>query len=184
MDTVILPTLLGFALAQLVNLVAFVHWWYVKPRLRIQPVGDNHVLLDHEAEISSGEFCREATYGFRVQNHGRKVARGVRAFLVKIEMRDEEDETFRQVSVHTYLLPWYGPGSDKHPATLVPKASITVELGRWREDLDVVMPATGLEEYYEEGCSGADQFRFTVAVIEDGGEHASHAFTIDNPAPG
>jgi hypothetical protein len=139
-------------------------------------------LLDHHVEVNRGEYLNEITYGFLVRNSGRTIARGMRAFVVKIEVCDGEGEAFRQISAHTYALGWHGARSDDQPTILVPHASVVVALAAWREDHDVIVPNIGgMEEYYEEVCAGAAQFRFTVATIEEGGEHAFSEFTIDNP---
>lgn len=178
----VLPTLLGFALAQLVNVVALLFRCYTKPRLRIRTVGQDHVLLDYPEELASRDIARKIIYGFQVDNYGLSVACGVRAFLSKTEIRDKSDSEFRQFSSHTSTLPWHGSGSDEYPAVLVPGGSMTVRMADWREDLFCVVPAHGMAELYEEICGGVAQFRFTVSVVEDSGEHASGKFTIDNPS--
>lgn len=96
----VLPTLLGFGLGQLVNLFALGYRLWMKPCLCIQRVGDNHVLLDHGNEVSAGQIFREIVYGFEIQNRGRSVAHGVRAFLVKTEIRDKDEPSLAR-SQHT-----------------------------------------------------------------------------------
>lgn len=177
----VLPTLLGFALAQLVNVIALLFRCYTKPRLRIRTVGQDHVLLDYPEELASRDIVRKIIYGFQV-NYGRSVAHGVRAFIAKAEIRDKSDSEFRQFSSHTSTLPWHGSGSDENPAVLIPGGSMTVRMTDWREDLFCVVPANSIAELYEEICGGVVQFRFTVAVVEDSGEHASGEFTINNPS--
>lgn len=150
-------------LSMLERLLMLAYRFWTRPRLS---VGDCRVLLDHEEQVGLDEFCREIIYGFDIRNDGRKAARGVRAYLVKKEARYKDDAEFGQVLAHARSLSWYGD----HPDVLVPGALVAVELARWWDD--------------DDGDWGpAVQFRFTVAVVEDGDEQARKVFVIDNPWP-
>jgi hypothetical protein len=170
-----LGAVIGFALAQFVNLVKVARDWLMRPRLRIEPVsgGSNGWrILMHSAQVNRGEFLEEETYGFYVHNIGRTIATGVRFQLIKIEYRGSEWPEFAEASNQTSDLAVYnGSGANKRgaeSATLVPGAKTLVHLGSWREDYDVVFPAIhSIPDYYEESCSSADEFRFTVVAYDD-----------------
>lgn len=167
----VLPTLVGFGLGQFVNLVALLWRLWMRPRLRIQPIGDSHVLLKHEEQVGPDEFQDKIIYGFKIQNCGRQVARGVRAYLLKTELR-YKGKAFGQVSAHPYLLPWHGPQSNEHAAVLFPDESVTVELAFWQEDLSVVVPASGwktIVSFAEKQCSSGSLWRSSRTAI--GGRH-------------
>jgi hypothetical protein len=161
-----LSTLLSFGL----KLPAVAYRFWTRPRLSM---GDCRVLLNHEVQVERDEFSTEIIYGFDIQNCGRKAARSVRAYLVKKEARYKDDAEFGLVSAHTSLLPWYGAPSDDRAAVLVRGALRAVELDRWWEG----------EPGEDSGWGAAVQFRFTVAVVEDGDEQARKEFVIDNPWP-
>jgi hypothetical protein len=178
---VLIGVVVGFALAQLMDLAKLAYWWLMKPRLEIQQVGDRGILLDHSEEIASGEVVREIIYGFFVRNCGRRMARGVEAMLVKIEIDQGDDAGFHQFSADTCRLCWHGVRSDAQLVTLVPGTTAIVSLARWRDDLFCVVPDTDrLEEYYSETCVGAARVRFSVVVVDDHGTYASREFTIEN----
>jgi hypothetical protein len=173
---------LGFILGQLANAVAFVHRWWVRPRIRISSLGGNHILLDHYPEMPPNEeSVREIHFGFRVSNCGRRVASGIRPLLIKVEA--QEGDSYRELTAHTYTLSWADPeGRSREPETLIPGASLNVALAEWREDYDFVAPAIGyLEDYYEEACAGVVGYRFSVAVVDEKGRYVTDRLTIAHP---
>jgi len=174
---------IGFVLAQLVN-IAKVSWqWWVKPRLAIKLFSDGTVLLSHESETEDGPL-REVWHGFQVWNTGRRVATGVRFQILKIEIRDRAQPRgdFSLISDSAIDLSIY-TGADgtreAKQATLVPGAAVSVALAYWREDNDVVRPASEFaSDYYEEICSQAEEFRFTVCAFDDGKRYATAKVVI------
>ncbi len=165
---------IGFALAQFVNLAKVARDWLMRPRLRIEPVsgGSNGWrILMHSAQVGRDEFLREETYGFYVHNIGRTIATGVRFQLIKIEYRESKGPEFAKSFDQASDLAVYN-GSDTgrgaETATLVPGAKTLVHLGSWREDYDVVFLATdSIPDYYEESCGRAVEFKFTVVAYDD-----------------
>ncbi|MHA1523681.1 MAG: hypothetical protein ACTSY1_04655, partial [Alphaproteobacteria bacterium] len=62
---------------------------------------------------------------------------------------------------------------------LVPNASVLVHVAGWREDYDVVFPnVSGKPHYYEEMCSGAREYRFTVVAFDDNSRYVKEILTI------
>lgn len=174
--------ILGFLLAQLVNLSKIIWDSWNRPKLAIEPVGDNCLLLSHSTEASSGERIKENIFGFEVRNIGRRIATGVRAQLIKIEYRNRDWPKFADISTHAYDLALYlgaGRKSQDTRAVLIPGASVTIELAGWREDYDAVFPAvSGLPDYYEEICAGATEYRFTVVAFDDTARFVRKILTV------
>src|SRR5262245_53645776 len=98
-----LGAVIGFFLAQAVNLARIVVDWYLRPRLYID-ADPNCLVLMHSVEQSSGEILREQVYAFRVCNRGRTIASGVKVQLVKIETLDEGSDDFRIQSHDIFAL--------------------------------------------------------------------------------
>jgi hypothetical protein len=167
-----LGAIIGFALAQTVNIAKVAGEWLVRPRLRIEAIDkDSWRILTHHAEAANGETYEEETYGFYVRNAGRRIATGVRFQLMKIEYRGKNFPHFVDRSLQTHDLSVYnqfGDGRGASAITLVPNARAIVHLGTWREDSSVIFPAVAsIPDYYEESCQGADEFRFTVVAFDD-----------------
>jgi hypothetical protein len=173
---------LGFALAQFVDLGRLLSAWIMRPRLVIESPYDNWLVLSHSVEIGSGELCDEEVYGFNVRNVGRRIATGVHFQLLKLERRDSTDEKFTTVSDDALELSLYSSGQRSHRSTqtsLVPGAAALVELARWREDYFVVMPSVAtLPEYYEETCTGSVEYRFTVVALYESARFVREVLTI------
>jgi len=54
-----------------------------------------------------------------------------------------------------------------------------VHLGTWREDYSVIFPAVMVvPDYYEEICSSAVEYRFTVAAFDDHGRYTTAVASI------
>lgn len=172
--------LLGFLLAQLVNVAALAYDRFTRARLRIDT--STLQILSHSSEAGNGELYREELYGFAVRNTGRRVATGVEFQLLKIETRRRKDSEFRTVADNTFELAVYNTASAKRGATkvtLVPGSAVLVHLATWREDYWAVMPAVnGIPDYYEETCSDAEEYRFTLAAFGDKGELATAVATL------
>jgi hypothetical protein len=143
--------LTGFLLAQTVNLLALAKQWWRKPRLRIEAVGSDYILLDHKTQHSSGQDMRQMVCGFQVRNTGRTPAFNIQAYLLKIEIKDKPDDEFNEILLHTYTLPWANMRSEKHARDsliLLPNACATVRLAEWDEAHDILIPYTlGVIDY-------------------------------------
>jgi hypothetical protein len=138
-----LGAVIGFALAQLVNLVKFFHQRFARPRLAIENSGDFQI-LSHSTPMENGEYYDEKRYGFYVCNTGRRIATGIRFQLLKIEFKRKEDLTFNVASHRCFDLAVYSESSDKRgdfETSLVPGARALIALAEWREDHDALMPS-------------------------------------------
>jgi hypothetical protein len=189
---------IGFALAQAVNLAKLGRDWLVAPRLEIDGGDNDYVVLDHSDYLEPGhsaELVKEKLYGFYVRNTGRRIATGVRFQLLKIECREIGTDEFRTVAEHGFELVLYLPAHHRIPAhhrdfklrppsvaqtSLVPKATALVDLATWRANWpDIVKPSvSAMPEYYEPICSSSDAYRFTVVAFDDGGRYAQKVVTI------
>jgi hypothetical protein len=174
---------IGFFLAQLVNLARLIWEWWNRPRLAIYEIGDNNILLSHTVEAANHEYYKEKRYGFYVRNAGRRAATGIRFQIIKIEYRGKEWPEFAVSSEHAYELALYGGQHVRSRDTetvLVPGATAVIDLAGWREDYDVIFPSvTGLPDYYEEICSGADEYRFTVVAFDDKARYVQKVITVN-----
>jgi hypothetical protein len=174
--------ILGFLLAQFVNVARLIWDWWNRPKLVIEPVGQNCVLLGHGTEAGSGEIYDEEVYGFYVRNTGRRIATGVRVQLINIEYREHNWPKFADISEHAYDLALYkgaGRKSEDTEAVLVPEATVVIELARWREDYGTIFPAvSGLPDYYEEICALATEYRFTVVAFDDKAHFVRKILTV------
>jgi hypothetical protein len=145
---------LGFVLAQVINVARLVWTSWTRPRLAIELPHDNCEILSHGAEVGRGEIYDEKIFGFYVRNVGRRIATGVRFQLVKIEYREKEWPEFADISDQAYVLSLYkgaGRKSEDIETVLVPGAAALVELAGWREDHGAIFPAvSGLPDYYED----------------------------------
>jgi hypothetical protein len=104
---------------------------------------------------------------------------------LKIEYRHRNSPNFSEYSDYARDLSTYSGSETKRGVetiTLVPGAKTLVHLASWREDYDFVMPAVNAElDYYEESCSGAVEFRFTVVAFDD---HARYITAVGTIRPG
>lgn len=170
----------GFTLAQLVNVAKLLLDWCLKPRLKIEASEDCRA-LHHTAQTEHG-YLDEEIYAFSVSNKGFRIATGVRFQLIKIEKRESDAKKFETVSDEASdLAPYIGSDvtAEPNPAVLVPGAAISVRLGKWREDYPCVIPAVrNLPDYFEEMCDTADEFRFTVIAFDDKARHTKKVLTV------
>jgi hypothetical protein len=97
----------GFLLAQLVNVAVLVWRRRQRPRLVIELPDERSKVLAHSTEARQGEILREEIYGFYVRNVGRRLATGVRFQLIKIEHRRSERHLFSEISDHAFELTLY-----------------------------------------------------------------------------
>jgi hypothetical protein len=177
---------IGFVLAQLVNIAKVTRQWWVKPRLAITLGSDGTVLLSHdpESEIEHRPL-REVWHGFQVRNTGRRVATGVRFQIFKIEIRDRGQPRgdFYLISDSAINLSMYTGargGRGAKEATLIPSAAVSVALAYWREDHGMVRPAGEFaSDYYDENCSQAGEYRFSVCAFDDGKEYTTATFVVE-----
>ncbi len=173
---------LGFTLAQLVGLARLCWEGWTKPKLGIEQVGDNSVVLSHGAEVRQGEFYDEDVFGFYVRNSGRRIAAGVRFQLIQIKIRDEDWSEFKTITEQAYDLTLYHGAdrmSEDRETVLVPGAAALVKLAGWREDYDAIFPAVnGLPDYYEEICSRAIEYQFVVVAFDNKARFDRKVLTI------
>ncbi len=174
--------ILGFLLAQLINVARLLCEWWRRPRLVIELPHENCQILSHGAEVGPGEIRDEKIFGFYVRNVGRQIATGVRFQLIKIEYRKKDGPEFADISGHAYSLAVYkgaGRKSEDTETVLVPGSAALVELASWREDYDPIFPAvSGLPDYFEEICSLAVEYRFTVVAFDDKARYVRKVLTI------
>ena len=174
--------ILGFLLAQLINVAKLMWDWWKRPRLVIESPGHNCQILSHGTEAGHGEIYDENIYGFYVRNVGRRIATGVRIQLIKIEYAEQSWPEFAKISGHAYDLALYkgaGRKSEDTETVLVPGASVLVKLAGWREDHDVVFPAVSeLPDYYEEICVYATEYKFTVVAFDERARFVQKVLTV------
>lgn len=173
---------IGFVLAQLVNVAVIVWKWCRRPRLVIELANGSGRILSHVDEVQRGEYLRKIVYGFYVRNKGPQIATGVRFQLTKIEHRTDEKGDFSEISDQAYDLALYnGGGSRKGDSrvVLVPGAAALVNLAGWREDYDQIIPSvTGLPDYFAEGTAVSNEFRLTVVAFDEDRNYATKVLTI------
>ena len=120
--------MIGFVLAQLVN-VAKIFWdRYNRPKLVIESREANWILEPTE---------RHTVYGFSLRNKGRTIATGVRVQLVKIVARHDGNKQYL-LSENAYDLLPYHQGKRESvsvPLTLFPGSSVEIYLAS-RNDSD------------------------------------------------
>lgn len=168
-----LGAVIGFVLAQLVNLAGIIWKWCRRPRLRIEPLSGNGnwLILMHYPDQGNDEPLNEKMYGFYVRNVGRTIATCVRFQIIRVECRKGKCLGFSECSHQAQDLAIYTNSTGKRGAemvTLVPGARVLVHLGSWREDYGVVFPGSiSVPDYYEEICTGASEYRFTVVAFDD-----------------
>jgi hypothetical protein len=174
-----LGAIIGFALAQFVNVVKLGWDWWRKPKLKIEH-SETNCLLSHTTALSSGEMAGEKYYGFEVRNTGWRVATGVQFQIVKIE--NEIEGGWAEMADTALVLSTYHGADAKTAetkATIIPGASVAVGLATWRQDHDTVIPlAYGIPDYYEEFCEGSKAYRFTVVAFEDNGYYVKAVLTV------
>lgn len=168
---------IGFVLAQLVNVVKLFWEWRNRPKLIIESNGDNSVL-------ETGEHYSH--YGCSVRNVGRTIATGVRVQLVRIEGRHSGHE-FRCLLEHTYeLFPFrHGTGaSASAPIVLVPGMAIEIGLASKKGSdvithCDAILPSvSGIPELFEEMVFGLSEYRYTVVAFDDRAHSARKVLSI------
>lgn len=169
---------IGFALAQLVNVAKLCWERWTEPKLVIELANERCVLVSHGVEASHGQILDETIYGFYVRNTGRRIATGVRVQLIQIEHRGIKDKEFRTASEHAYDLAQY-KGTEGSKTVLVPGAVAVMELALWREDYWAVRPAVGeLPDHYEEICGDSTEYKFTVVAFDDNARFVRKVLTV------
>ena len=156
--------IIGFSLAQLVNLAGIGWNWWRRPKL----------FLGDVVEIPSDDPTDACSYTFSVKNTGRSIATSVQFQLIKIEFQQNEKCGFQCISEHVYNLPVYNSQTNQKytEAVLIPEATVDVHLAS-RPDykergMDIIYPASpGLPDFYDTVCEGAAKYRFTVVTFDD-----------------
>ena len=169
--------IIGFSLAQLVNLAGIVWNWWKRPKLVIGEI----------VSIPSDDPTDAFSYTFSVKNTGRSIATSVKFQLIKIEFQHNEKCGFKCISEHVFTLPLYKSESTKEytNAVLIPRANVDVHLA-WRPayeemGMNIIFPAgRGLPDFYDTVCEGAEKYRFTVVAFDDKAHYAQKVLTISN----
>lgn len=173
---------LGFTLAQIVNIAKVAHDWFTRPRLVIEPINSEYRILSHSTQVNNGEWYEEEIYGFYVRNRGRRIATGVRFHLLKVEYKKSSNPELALASDSSFELATYTQSDSLRGATqtiLVPGAAALVNLAWWREDFDAALPSVReIPDYYHETCEGHDVFRFTVVAFDDSARFVTKALTV------
>lgn len=177
----ILGAVIGFSLAQAVDLVKVARSWWLRPVLAIKPAGDGNQILRHA--VPTGDYLLdEAVYGFEVHNTGRQIALNVRFQILEIEADSTQNAKFKIVFQGARDLFTYGTVEKSQgdlSTTIVPGGSTIVSLAAWREDHGVIFPDTkGIPDYYEEFCHGSEAYRFAVVAFADNAKFVKHTFTL------
>jgi hypothetical protein len=184
-----LGAVIGFMLAQVVSLSTFAASRIRRPRLGIlSSQSQNWQILMHSVEAENGETYKEEEYGFYVCNRGRRIATEVQFQILSIECRGRNQSEFAEISRHTFDLEVYS-GSNRRVGekivTLVPGAQVLIHLASWREDSNVVYPAVdAIPDYYEEICSHAIDYRFTIVSFDDSGMSTTSVASIKSAGVG
>jgi hypothetical protein len=176
----------GFALAQVANLSAFLKDRFYRPKLTICAKNPRHLILNHDVQVELTEFAREKIFDFEVCNRGRTVATGVQFQLLSLECQRTENAEFFLVSESTMRLRTYVQESSAtaETLTLAPGAKVTVGVAQWQDgyhgDRDLLFPliTEPLPEYYQQSCEGAVVFRAKVATFDDGKAFATSTLLL------
>jgi hypothetical protein len=179
--------IIGFTLAQAVNLAKLGIDWLRRPILRIDN-SDNCCILSDFVEVGSGELCQREMYAFSVTNRGKRIATHVRFQLIKLEYRgktsvkrEDDPQQFHVMVDYAASLPIYDHAFNERveETTLVPGATALIKIAEWRDDYDVIWPAIHpMPQYFEESCQSAESYRFTVVVFADGADVAKRSLII------
>ena len=169
--------IIGFSLAQLVNLAVLIWERYTRPKLTIGEIN----------EIPSDDPTDACSYTFSVKNTGRNIATAVQFQLIKIEYQQHEKCGFKCISEHVSTLPLYKSQGTKEytNAVLIPGAIVDVHLASRPafEDMgmDIIFPAgLGLPDFYDSVCEGAEKYRFTVVAFDDKAHYGQKVLTISS----
>jgi hypothetical protein len=172
---------IGFFLAQLINLAKLIWEWWHKSKLAIE-VLDRSLILSHTTQLSSGESAREENYAFNVRNVGGRIATSVRFQLLNIQFRQKGESDFANLSDIALNLSTYTGANFEHGSeeiSLVPKSAATIALASWREDHDTVRPcAKEIFDYYDEMCQDAYEYKFEVVAFDASGDFVMKTITI------
>lgn len=178
-----LGAIVGFSLAQIVNLarLAYDHWR--RPKLALE-ANEGALILSHSEQTESYEYRRVDHFGFSVRNIGRMPALELRCYLLKIEI-SEKDSDFKDIFNNSTTLRIFESSYKiyKGPTdqTLLSGASVQFYLARRYEDGDnVIYPAIDFSpDYFEEICQSANRYRFTIAAFAKNSEPVSKIIVIE-----
>jgi len=175
--TEVIGALVGFALAQSGNFVAFLREQWMGPKLKIEAIP---VILDHSAEVGQAELVRETIYEITVSNRGRRVAKSVTVALARATYFGADREV---VLINSLRYLKEGISCNKNN-DIIPKTALNFEVARWREDENFFFPAGGrLAEYFEESASGFRKVEFLIVAWDVEGRHRRLQFTVDRDQP-
>lgn len=178
-----LGALIGFALAQLVNLAALVWKRWRRPKLKIKQI-KNALLLSHTTQLSPTEDADELYFGFVVQNVGRTVSTGVRFQIIGIKFGHKNGDFLDYLGEMALDLSVYrgahGTETGASEITLVPNAAARIALAWWREDQTALRPCVDNSfDYYDEMADNVTEFEFDIAAFDDSGNLATSTIRVD-----
>ena len=169
--------IVGFFLAQFVNIGKIFINWRHRPKLIIECCQENWILEPTE---------RDTIYGLSVRNKGRRIATGVRVQLVKIVAKHDGD-VCRLLSENAYDLLPYRQGSGEPvpiPLTLIPGSSVEIIMASRKDSdsgayEDVIFPTvSNLPHLFEDLATGAIEYTYTVVVFDDKGNFSQKILSI------
>jgi len=183
--SIITPALggiVGFILAQFVNIAKIVVLWWRRPRFAFDYVQPDMMILSDSEETEHGPVGRNK-YGFTIQNRGRTPAYESQVFLTGA-FSSADGKHFRPVINYAQCLPWVDADEGKKysPAIILPGTGLLVSLGEWSEMYDGIYFSTrSTPDYYEEAMNGARYLRVSVAVTAKNADHKNLTYTMTLP---
>ena len=78
-------SVIGFALAQAVNLAKVGREWWRRPKLHIEFYNTDAQTLRHHVDAGH-DIVEEIVYGFTIRNSGRSMAEGVEVYLIEYKI--------------------------------------------------------------------------------------------------
>jgi hypothetical protein len=177
-----LGAIVGFALAQFVNIARLIWTASRSAKLKIDDLGTDCMLFSHTLKDGSVELI----YAFGVENVGKRSAAGVRFQLLKTELQTRKGSGDFDPPSHSALdlsLSHSEEGGEKtKQVTLVPGARAFVRLAVWREASGIITPSSAAPfDYYQKVAEYAYEYRFTVAAFDETGRFATKSFTLMPP---
>lgn len=182
---------IGFSLAQVVNLARSIHEIYVRPQLR----------------LSAPEFCIVGDplysehgnppvryYGFKVKNTGRRVATNVQFQIEAIERKPLHHSDYQLIDCASQQLFTFNPSKPKEKGadliTLPPGGAAVILMATWDRSDTVFRPSGSIPRIELKECAGQQDYRLSVIAFEAGGRYTREKFWIritigeaDKPPP-
>lgn len=182
-----LGAVIGFVLAQTVNLARLWYQHLRRPVLRIEQPKENYELMTIGVEDAGGRFLySKIVYGFQVRNTGRTIATGVRFQINSVEMRLPSRLDYERLANYSIDLAVFEnaekAGTVKE-TSILPGAAAQVALAVGSTFLGLVEPHAENTPGFFGKMEGAEELRFLVAAFDRSGEYTSAQLTIRCPKP-